>query len=114
MGTDRPEEASAAARRPGGLVRLGLLILCLWGGASCQHWDPDWWSFPMTRRAYARQTMTGWGETHPGNPGTDPDVEGYSGGEEELWFLPFTLVLPLLVDLVVLPVTLVHDVLVVD
>ena len=87
---------------------LCLLVLAL-GLSSCRSWDPEYWSFPVTRRAYVRQNMTGWGETHPGYQGTDPDVEGFAGGEEELWYLPFLLVLPLAIDLVLLPVTGIHD-----
>ncbi len=95
------------------LLILGLLALFV-GHSSCTHWDDEYWSFPISRRAYASQNMTGWGETHPGNPGTDPDLAGFSGGEEELSFLPLLLILPLIVDLVILPVTAVHDLLLVD
>ena len=108
---------SEASVRPGALTRLRLALLVLFatfGGTACQSWSEEYWSFPMTRRAYVRQTMQGWGETHPGDPGTDPDHPGYSGGEEQLGELTFLLFVPILVDLLILPVTAVHDLLILD
>jgi len=91
-----------------------LLLLVLLATTACVHWDDEYWSFPLSRRAYARQTMTGWGETTPASPVTDPDIVGFSGGAEELWIVPIVLLLPVAVDLLILPITLVHDLFLVD
>ena len=76
-----------------------LLLLLAAGLSSCLS-SPDAWSFCCTRAVYGR----------PLDPKPDSDVSlPISGTGEAAWIVPVLLLLPLAIDLVILPVTLAHD-----
>lgn len=78
---------------------VGLLL-----ASACTTLDEDSWSFPLTRSVYGDL------EEGPEHRVPNRDVMGPSGTADEAWILPALLLLPIAIDLVLLPVTLPHDV----
>ncbi len=87
-------------------------VLLVLGLTACVSWDEDYWSFPLSRTVMEAM------EDRPSHSGDSHfatgDESNISGGGPEALLLGLLLFIPVVLDIVVLPVTGVHDLFFVD
>lgn len=89
------------------VIGSALLLALVLGLYSCRSARGATWSFPCTG-PYLKSLEQGFSAESA--PSAGRDSSGFRGGVEELPVLAVIVFLPVLVDFVILPVTLIHDI----